>query len=261
MDLFKAKSIIDGYASWWKDNAFAYQEGESIRFVCPLLNRHNDHMSLYIAENSSDGGYLISDLGETLNDLKISGCDVLKSEVRTKKLEQTLCGFGIGLKDNELCVAADEGSLFQKMNMLMQGMASVDDLFFTAKDSVKSLFVDDIAKWLENKGIRFTKDARFSGRSGFETKFDFVIPSTPKIAPERLIKAVGSPSENSVKNALFGWSDISSVRGESSSYLFMNASNQEKNISTSLIQACRNYDVNPVIWDGNADSVLQELAA
>lgn len=258
MQLNRAEKIIDGYVNWWKAEVSAYQEGESIRLVCPMLDRNNDHMNLYIADNP-EGGYFLTDMGATIDDLKSSGCDVLGSAARENKLTHTLNGYGLQRLDNELYVLADESNLFQKMNMLMQGMASVDDLFFTAKDGVRSIFLEDIAQWFDDNGVRYTPNVRLSGRSGFEAKFDFVIPKTPKKKPERYIKAVGNPSESSVKNAIFGWSDISSIRGDSESFLFLNDTKMKVD-STSILHACKEYQIIPVPWS-RAEEYLPELAA
>lgn len=265
MNVDEANIIINGYANWWKSSVNVVQEENVVRLICPMMDRHNDHMSLYIADDSGNSnGLILSDLGNTLSDLLFSGCDVFSSEARNKKLDQTLLGYGIQRSGNELFVKTSRDNLFQMMNMLMQAMATIDDLFFTVRDNVRSMFLEDIANWFDKNNIRYTKNAKFSGISGFETRFDFVIPKTNNIAPERLIKGVGSPSENSVKNALFGWNDISKIRGDSKSYLFLNAGESGSNkISPSLVKACEAYNVQPVSWmDGSAEeSVLEELAA
>ncbi len=263
MDIDTAHAIIDGYANWWRDGIEVYQEGASIRLICPMLDRHNDHMSIYIADDQATGGFLLTDIGSTICDLSASGCDVLSSEARKSKLDAVVRGFGIAREGEELYVKTGMDHLFQSMNMLMQSMASVDDFFFTVKDSVKNLFIDDIATWLDDNEIRFMQDVKVSGRSGFESKFDFVIPKSGSIAPERYIKAVGMPSETSVKNALFGWNDIKIARpGDATEYIFMNSLNSKSRIvDSSLKSACESYGVKPVVWDGSADSVLGELVA
>lgn len=138
MNLNQAQDIIDGYASWWRNEVVASQAGDAIQLVCPMLNRNNDHMSFYIADDPTQpGGLLLTDMGATLSDLAFSGSDILGSESRSRKLEQTLNSLGVMLSGNELCAQADEATLFTQMNMLMQGMASVDDLFFTARQRTR----------------------------------------------------------------------------------------------------------------------------
>lgn len=259
MKIEKARDIIGGYAKWWSDSVELHEAGEAVRLVCPMLDRNNDHMSIYLADDPVTGGYILTDLGEIIDDLDASGCDVLGSTARAKKLEQTLCGYGLRRKDSEIYAMADDDNLFQRMNMLMQGMASVDDLFYTAKDSVRQIFLEEVADWLDAHEIRATRNAIFTGRSGLDVKFDFVIPKTVGKAPERLIKAIGNPDKNSVTNALFGWDDISAVRGDSESYLFMNSAGGE--VKPSLIQACENYDIHPATWPIEDSRIIEKLAA
>lgn len=259
MNLDQAQDIIDGYASWWRNEVAASQVGDAIQLVCPMLNRNNDHMSFYIADDPSQpGGFLLTDMGATLSDLAFSGCDILGSESRSRKLEQTLNSLGIGLSGDELCAQADEKTLFTQMNMLMQGMASVDDLFFTVKDNVRGFFAEDVAGWFDEQGIRYTENPLFSGKSGFKTKFDFAIPKTKSVAPERLVKTIGNPIESNVKNALFGWSDIQSVREGSRLYIFLN--DTSSSVSTGIKQACAAYGTIAVPWS-EASGYVEELAA
>ena len=66
MNLDRAQDIIDGYASWWRNEVVASQAGSAIQLVCPMLNRNNDHMSFYIADDPSQpGGFLLTDMGVT----------------------------------------------------------------------------------------------------------------------------------------------------------------------------------------------------
>lgn len=263
MNVEEANSIIDGYANWWRDQVKVAQSGNAVRLVCPMLDRHNDHMSLYIIEDDDHPDELfLTDLGSTLEDLSFSGCDVLQNKTRSRKLEQTITGFGVQRNGEELLARATKDNLFPKMNMLMQAMASVDDLFFTTRDNVRSLFFEDIADWLYKNNVRYTTNVKFAGLSGFESKFDFVIPQTPGKAPERLIKAVGNPTENSIRNALFGWTDISKFRENSTSFILLNASaDNAKPINNSLTQACTAYDVTPLIWHGPKEPIPASLAA
>ncbi|WP_296012807.1 DUF1829 domain-containing protein [uncultured Adlercreutzia sp.] len=259
MNIEQAQSIINGYADWWRAGVKTYQVGDAVRLVCPMLDRNNDHMSLYIAEDPQQtGSFLLSDLGATIADLEMSGCDIFGSKSRASKLEQTLNAFGVMSSDGEIYARANSSDLFPQMNMLMQAMASVDDLFYTAKDSVRSYFIEDVAHWLDGNEIRYSENLMVRGTSGFESKFDFLIPKTKGKAPERLLKAIGSPSEASVKNALFGWNDIQRVRSGAQLYVFLNDDGKET--AAALRQACEAYNATPVPWS-NADQYIPALAA
>jgi hypothetical protein len=111
---------------------------------------------------------------------------------------------------------------------------------------------------LELHDIRFTPNVKFTGRSGYDHTFDFVVPASRR-APERLIRAVNRPSRDLAESLAFSWVDTKEVRpAESRFYAFLNDENRSP--STTIVDALRNYDIVPVIWSGR-DSVRQELAA
>lgn len=86
----------------------------------------------------------------------------------------------------------------------------------------------------------------------------FAIPKTRNVAPERLVKTIGNPTESSVKNALFGWNDIKSVRENSRLYIFMNDDGAE--VTSAIEQACSAYEAAAVPWS-DAERFASDLAA
>jgi uncharacterized protein DUF1829 len=123
---------------------------------------------------------------------------------------------------------------------------------------VASLFLEDVTAWLELHDIRFTPNVKFTGRSGYDHTFDFVVPASRR-APERLIRAVNRPSRDLAESLAFSWVDTKEVRpSESRCYAFLNDENRAP--STTIVDALRSYDIVPVIWS-DRDGVRQELAA
>lgn len=263
MDAKTANDILDEHAKWWRDGFDVYDAGRGVQIVCPMLDRHGDHISLYAAEDARDGGYVLTDMGATLDDLASSGCGIDPKSSCAEKLARTLRGFGLQQDCGEIYTRTGRDGLAAAINFMMQGLTTVDDLFFTVSDHVRSLFRDDVEEWLDENGVRFSPDIQICGRSGFENKFDFVIPKSGRTAPERLIRVVSNPSQASVSNSLFGWSDVREGRGASELYLFMNEEGAGRGgISSELITACRNYEVVPVAWAGGApDDIRRALVA
>lgn len=256
------EGLLDGYARWYRDSFSVIEESGGCRIVTPMLDRSNDHMSIHMSR-TKEGLYLLTDLGATVGDLAMCGCDILGSKTRSEKLSDVLRGFGLDSAGDEIYVTADDSNIFNAINMLMQGMASVDDLFFTVKESVRGHFSEDVAAWLSQNGIRFVPDITMTGRSGFSTKFDYLIAGSPDGIPERYIKTVSAPSESTIRNAIFGWDDIKEARGQNTAgYLFMNGANTSSGtIPKNLVDACRAYKVTPVDFFNIPDSVRSELAA
>ena len=264
MDMQTARSILDGYAEWWRSEFSLARANDGVEIISPMLDRHNDHISIFLADDGEvPGGYVLTDMGATLGDLALSGCDVAGTEARRQKLDSLVGGFGLERSGNEIFSRTGEEGLFRSINFMMQGLAAIDDLFFTTRGDARGLFHEDVESWLDMNGIRYSPNISIYGRSGFESRFDFVIPKSGESAPERFIRVISHPSQQSVANSLFGWNDISEARENSHLYLFMDASNARSGkIGAELVNACVRYDVHPVSWDeGASQEVCRALAS
>jgi hypothetical protein len=217
-------------------------------------------MSVLVGE-SPQGGYVLTDLGETMADLRLSGVN-LHTAKRIETLDRFVSGYGVRRsQDGELYVRCSRSDMAGKMNMLIQAMASVDDMFMVSQDSVRELFALDVGEWMLENDIRALEGPSFPGRSGLMYKFDYAIART-KARPERLIKTVNRPNESSVRNALFGWQDVEASRRGAIGYVFLNAANGKDGIvPPSAIAACEAYGIVPIQWGVDHMNFVDELAA
>ena len=97
----------------------------------------------------------------------------------------TLNGFGVKLNEEALEVHATAENFPLHKHNLIQAMLAVNDLFYLAKPVVESLFYEDVVAWLDANEIRYTPKVKFTGTSGYDHLFDFVIPEIEK-QPERI---------------------------------------------------------------------------
>lgn len=145
MKIDDASIIIDEYAKYIRSNMIATQQGDAVCISTPMLNRNNDCMNVYVVDGET-GGYVLSDMGETISDLELSGFKMTSQ--RIEKMQSVLAGYGVRISDGELCVSASSEALPFRMNMLLQAMASVDDMYMLSQGSVRNLFADDIGAWM-----------------------------------------------------------------------------------------------------------------
>jgi hypothetical protein len=229
--------------------------GDSVEITAPYLDRHNDYLQIYARREN--GGFVLSDDGYILDDLTSSGC-ALESAKRKKLLEATLNGFGVRQNGDALEVRATPDTFARRKHDLIQAMLAVNDMFYLASPVVASLFLEDVTAWLDLHEIRYTQKVKFTGRTGFDHLFDFVIPRS-RTQPERVIQTVNHPSKDSVSKLVFEWEDTIAVRPEKSrAYGFLNDS--EHAVAGDLPGALRNWAVTPVLWSAR-DQIRLELAA
>jgi hypothetical protein len=137
-------------------------------------------------------------------------------------------------------------------------MLAVNDMFYMARSTVESLFYEDVMAWMDLSFIRYTPTVKFTGKSGFDHRFDFVIPKS-RTQPERIIQTMNTPTRTAAESLVFSWEDTRDVR-PSESTIFALINDQEREAPTKVIEALEQYELIPVLWS-RRDSVQEVLAA
>ncbi|MCY4362856.1 MAG: DUF1829 domain-containing protein [Gammaproteobacteria bacterium] len=249
------ESLLDQYWVWLKDRTSIRQIDDWIEITTPYIDRHNDYMQIYAKK--ANGGFMLTDDRYTIEDLEQSGCK-LESTKRQNLLKVTLQGFGVQLNEKALEVRVTAENFALRKHNLVQAMLAVNDLFYLSSPTIASLFYEDVVSWLDLCDIRYTPSVKFTGNSGYDHRFDFVIPKSRQ-QPERIVRTINRPSRDTAQAMAFSWIDTRAVRApESRSYAMLNDS--EHTASSDVIDALRSYEVNPVLWS-QRDTVREELAA
>jgi len=249
------KSLIDEYSRWLRDGISVAQVGDAYELTTPFLDRHNDHIQIYVRQEAHRT--LLSDDGYVIADLRQSGC-TLDTEHRKRLLASVLNGFGVQRDGDELLAVSHNGDFPQRKHALIQAMLAVGDLFATAQSHVKSLFLEDIAAYLESIGAHAFPDFQLVGKSGFQHKFDFALPKSAK-ASERLIRAVNHPNKDTALLVIAAWSDVRASRAtDSQMYTMLN--DTEANVPGDVVDALKQYEIVAVPWSQRMEYTLQ-LAA
>src|SRR5580658_9728458 len=194
MSVPEIEKLLNDYRAWLLDKTTLRQvDGDWVEVTTPYLDRHNDALQIYVrAENS---GYVLTDDSYTIHDLEASGCN-LHTEKRQDLLRMTLNGFGVRMNNEALEVHASPENFPARKHNLIQAILAVNDLFYLAQPVVESLFFEDVIAWLDASDIRYTPKVKFTGISGFDHLFDFVIPKSASKQPERIMQAINSQTPN-----------------------------------------------------------------
>lgn len=248
--------LIDDYTRWLQDKTTVRQVTDDwVEVTTPYLDRYNDYMQIYVRRRN--GGFVLTDGGHVIDDLEQSGC-VLDTPKRQELLRVTLAGFGVHREGEALLVEATPENFPLRKHNLVQAMLAVGDLFYLAQPSVASLFYEDVVRWLDDGDIRYTPNVKFTGHTGNDHVFDFVIPKSRR-EPERLLRVVNRPSRETAEALLFAWVDTRENRPEEST-AFAILNDQDQHVPQAVMDALLNYGVTPVPWS-QRESVRSRLAA
>jgi len=240
------QQVIAEYLKWIKDNTVtkAVEEGKVCSISTPFLDRHNDHLDIYLLKTNDN--LKLTDNGFTIADLKMSGFEI-NTPKRESILKTALNGFGVKMNGNdELYVDANPQNIGQKKHYLLQAILAVNDMFNLAQETVYSLFKEDVELYFKSNDIFFSKDIKLTGKSGFDHNIDFLIPSS-KNKPERLIKAINTAKKDTVLSSIMAFNDINQTR-ETPTKNFVVYNDLEKEVSKDVIGALDNYAVKHIPW-------------
>jgi len=247
---------LEEYLKWLRDKTAVKQiDAEWVEITTPFLDRHNDYLQIYAKRQN--GTYILTDDGYIVDDLEQSGCK-LDTPKRQSILRMTLNNLGVQFKEGRLEVQASPQDFGRRKHDLVQAMLAVNDMFSLASPTVESLFYEDVQNWLDYNEVRYTPQIRLTGQSGYDHRFDFVIPKSRR-RPERIVQTINRPSRDASESLAFAWYDTRDAR-PSDSWVYAILNDQEHSISSGVVSALSSYDVKSVLWS-ERERVVEELTA
>ena len=247
------KKLLDNYSEWLKERMSLTQHGEWFEITTPFLNNHNDFIQIYARYQGSS--IQLTDAGETINDLELSGVSFDRSDNRRKELRTILNGFGIDMNDSkELQVIANENNFPQIKHRLFQAILSIGDMFMLAEPKVENFFFEDVAIFLDSNDIPTVPNVGFIGKSGFSHTFEFSIPKTKK-TPERLLKLLNYPRQDLLEHAIWTYEDTRKIRPDSRGVVILN--DESKKVGDEMLSALSTYELIGIRWSERYEQLSQ----
>ena len=86
---------------------------------------------------------------------------------------------------------------------------------------MSSVFLEDATAWVKQKEIRYITNVKFTGGSGYDHVFDFIIPHS-RAYPDRFIRAINRPTRETAESYAWTWVDTKECRPASKAFAFLN---------------------------------------
>lgn len=250
--------FVKDYIAWLKDNMTQVEINDDItELTTPFLDRHNDYTQIYIIKTDTDA-FKISDDGYIISDLEASGIDVLNGKIG-QLFKHILSRQGISFNKDTLELYVDisgKKNIPFSQHRLLQAMLDVNDLFYLSKTNVAKAFVEDVISFFDANDIFYTENVSVGGKTGYMHAFDFVLQKN-KTNPERFVRVLNNADKANMERVLFSWQDIKDNRKDDSKLIVL-LNDLNKTVSPSVVDAFKQYDVNPIMWS-NRNSVISQL--
>lgn len=235
--------LVTNYVNWLRQRIKIAEVNDYCEITTPFLDRHNDSLQIYLKKEGSD--LILTDDGYTIKDLNLSGFE-LNTEKRKKLFDSILNGFGVKNVNDELVIESNYENFPQKKHNFIQAILAINDLFILSSPNIESFFREDVERFLNLNSVRFIPSVKFTGKSGFDHYFDFVIPAS-RDNSERVIRTVNKANRQSVTSLIFSWNDIKDVRTTNSKMLVV-LNDMDYKLNPEYVSALKQYSLLPIEW-------------
>ncbi|PKE22733.1 DUF1828 domain-containing protein [Macrococcoides caseolyticum] len=255
MELLLSK--MDEYFAWLKQKYKYKQLDSSIEITTPFKNHINDYIRIY-ADEIEDNIILLSDDGQTLNELSMMGIDT-NSKTRMKIIKDTLNQFNLKLNNDEIITEVDS-SFAQSKHNLVQGILKIYDLTLTTKANSTSIFYEEVFEFLFEHDIGGTDKVKVSGASGINYTIDYIIPPR-KDKPEAMINFANKLDFNKITTDSFAYRDLIHNRPNRNNLepkMFIVANDELNKIPEKVYQAASHENIIILKWSNKPD-ILEQI--
>ncbi|MCK6462821.1 MAG: DUF1828 domain-containing protein [Candidatus Pacebacteria bacterium] len=240
--------VLNDYYKFLKQKTVVQEIGTSewVEISTPFMDVFNDTIDIYAKK--SNGKIILSDDGKTIQNLKLSGVEIFRSQHRKALLERIFLTYGVRLENNELIVEATEATFPQKKLNLLAAISETNDLYIVARHIVASVFREDVQKFLDEQELIYTPYFISKGSTGLEFTFDFQIAFKHA---ELLIKAFNSVNKLNLPHFLFTWDDVKQVRERQTAKQVVGLAvinDEEKEVKGEYLEALQSRGAKYILW-------------
>lgn len=200
---------MNDYYTFLKEKTLVTASNSSdwVEISTPFVGLFNDTVDIYVKKEGKK--IILSDDGNTLRNLELSGLEISRSPKRKEILDRILINYGVSLCNDELTTEATERDFPQKKLNLISAISETADMYYLAKHTVASVFREDVKAYLDEQELIYTPYFISKGSTGLEFTFDFQIAYRNT---EIVIKSFNSVNKMNLPHFLFTWDDIKKVR-------------------------------------------------
>lgn len=239
---------MEDYYSFLKEKTLVSTSNLSdwVEISTPFVGLFNDTVDIYAKKEGNR--ITLSDDGNTLRDLELSGLEISRSPKRKEILDRILINYGVQINNDELTTEATERDFPQKKLNLISAISETADMYYLARHTVASVFREDVKSYLDEQDLIYTPYFISKGSTGLEFTFDFQIAYRNT---EIVIKSFNSVNKMNLPHFLFTWDDIKKVREKQTQKEIIGLAiinDIDREVSDEYLSALDNKGAEYILW-------------
>jgi hypothetical protein len=241
-------SLMNDYYAFLKEKTLVTASNSSgwVEISTPFTGFFNDTVDIYAKQEGNK--IILSDDGNTIRDLELSGLEISRSSKRKEILDRILVNYGVRISNGELTTEATERDFPQKKLNLISAISETADIYYLARHTVASVFREDVKAYLDEQELIYTPYFISKGSTGLEFTFDFQIASRKS---EIVIKSFNSVNKMNLPQFLFTWEDIKKVRERQTQKEIIGLAvinDIDREVSEEYLSALDNKGAQHILW-------------
>ena len=251
---------IAEYYQWLKDNTAIREDKGTGWFAVstPFVGLFNDNIDIFV-KKESETKILLSDDGDTIENLFLSGVDVLHSPKRKEYMNKVANNFGIKITpEGEITTESNGADFAKKKHNMISAISSISDMSMLASDKITSIFAEDVVAYIESLDVISTPSFLVKGHSGLDFSFDIQISGRKS---ELVVKPFNLLRQNAIERFLFCMGDIKEIRERTTGKELKSLAivNDTTEPSKRLIDALEQYGTSVMLWSRRNEEESKNL--
>lgn len=254
---------MNDYYAFLKEKTLvtASDSSDWVEISTPFIGLFNDTVDIYAKKEGNR--IILSDDGNTLRNLELSGLEISRSPKRKEILDRILLNYGVRISNDELTTEATERDFLQKKLNLIAAISETADMYYLARHTVASVFREDVKAYLDEQELIYTPYFISKGSTGLEFTFDFQIAYRNT---EIVIKSFNSINKMNLPHFLFTWEDIKKVREQQTQKELIGLAvinDVDREVSEEYLSALDSKGAQHILWSQrhNPDNIRKLKAA
>lgn len=254
---------MNDYYAFLKEKTLvtASDSSDWVEISTPFVGLFNDTVDIYAKKEGNR--IILSDDGNTLRNLELSGLEISRSPKRKEILDRILLNYGVRISNDELTTEATERDFPQKKLNLIAAISETADMYYLARHTVASVFREDVKAYLDEQELIYTPYFISKGSTGLEFTFDFQIAYRNT---EIVIKSFNSINKMNLPHFLFTWEDIKKVREQQTQKEIIGLAvinDIDREVNDEYLSALESKGAKHILWSQrhNPDNIRKLKAA